>query len=216
TTFGSGQRGDLQAIWAAILLDDEARDVTRASDPSFGKIREPVIRFAHWARNLVPIENAPRSNSLMRNAFETRRLNQQAFHSPSVFNFYRPGYVATGYPSADRDLVNPEMQITFESSLVGYFDLMQDHIERPNRADGYNPDYSSLVGMAHDADALIAHFDRLLTNGVLRDDTRARIKAAIETIALEIGADTEQQRRSERVKTALLWFIASPEFMVQK
>ncbi|MEL7546317.1 MAG: DUF1800 family protein [Pseudomonadota bacterium] len=216
TAFGSGQRGDLQAIWAAILLDVEARDVSRANDPAFGKIREPVIRFAHWARNLVPIENAPRSNSSMRNADQTGNLSQQAFHSPSVFNFYRPGYVASGYPSAAQNLVNPEMQITFESSMVGYFDLMYDQIERTSRTDGYNPDYSGLTGMAHDPDQLINHFDRLLTNGVLQDDTRSRIKAAIETTPLEIGSENEPQSRSERVKTALLWFIASPEFMVQK
>ncbi|MEO1662683.1 MAG: DUF1800 family protein [Pseudomonadota bacterium] len=216
TIYGSGQRGDLKAIWAAILLDTEARDVSRTSDPSFGKIREPVIRFAHWARNLVPIENAPRSSSSMRNADQTSNLNQQAFHSPSVFNFYRPGYVASGYPSAAQNLVNPEMQITFESSLVGYFDLMQDQIARTAREDGYNPDYSGVIGMAHDPDLLINHFDRLLTNSVLQDDTRARIKAAIETTPLEIGADNEQSSRAERVKTALLWFVASPEFMVQK
>ncbi|MEO1311707.1 MAG: DUF1800 family protein [Pseudomonadota bacterium] len=55
--FGSGERGDLRAVWAAILLDEEARDPTYVADPGYGKVREPVVRFAHWARNFVPEAN---------------------------------------------------------------------------------------------------------------------------------------------------------------
>ena len=47
---GQGVRGDLRAVVRAILLDPTARSATRLQDPSWGKLREPVHRFVHWAR----------------------------------------------------------------------------------------------------------------------------------------------------------------------
>src|SRR5205814_8339200 len=48
---GTGQRGDLRATVAAILLDTEARTAARLADPGFGKVREPILRVAHWMRS---------------------------------------------------------------------------------------------------------------------------------------------------------------------
>ncbi|NCS62466.1 MAG: DUF1800 domain-containing protein [Rhodoferax sp.] len=42
---GKGIRGDMAAVWLAILLDDEARSPAGLTDPSFGKLREPMLRF---------------------------------------------------------------------------------------------------------------------------------------------------------------------------
>ncbi|MEO1020789.1 MAG: DUF1800 family protein, partial [Pseudomonadota bacterium] len=49
--FGTGQRGDLRATLAAVLLEP----TTFAEPPAngtimSGKVREPILRFAHWAR----------------------------------------------------------------------------------------------------------------------------------------------------------------------
>ena len=48
---GSGVRGDLRAVWSAVLLDDEARGPAGLSDPNFGKVRELMLRLVHWARS---------------------------------------------------------------------------------------------------------------------------------------------------------------------
>src|SRR6185436_10160450 len=48
---GGGVRGDMKAVLRAILLDPEARDTAgAAAAQSFGKLREPVVRFLNWAR----------------------------------------------------------------------------------------------------------------------------------------------------------------------
>ena len=47
---GSGVRGDLKAVWTAILTDEEARAMPTAADTLFGKMREPIVRFVQWAR----------------------------------------------------------------------------------------------------------------------------------------------------------------------
>ena len=45
---GKGVRGDLAAVWKAILLDTEAR--TASTGPAYGKVREPVVRLANMLR----------------------------------------------------------------------------------------------------------------------------------------------------------------------
>ena len=46
---GSGTRGDLRAVWTAILMDDEARAMPSAADTLKGKLREPVVRHVQMA-----------------------------------------------------------------------------------------------------------------------------------------------------------------------
>ena len=51
-TYGSGQRGDMQAVAAAILLDPEARrgDNPTTAAATDGKLREPVVMEVAVAR----------------------------------------------------------------------------------------------------------------------------------------------------------------------
>lgn len=41
---GSGKYGDLSALAAALLLDDEARSTVLDADPSHGQVREPLVK----------------------------------------------------------------------------------------------------------------------------------------------------------------------------
>ena len=50
---GSGVRGDMKAVVRAILLDDEARSLTVAAQPSFGKLTEPAVRFIQYYRTFT-------------------------------------------------------------------------------------------------------------------------------------------------------------------
>ena len=47
---GAGVRGDLKAVWRAILLDDEAPGAGGLTSTTHGKLREPMIRAFQWAR----------------------------------------------------------------------------------------------------------------------------------------------------------------------
>ena len=46
---GAGVRGDMKAVWRAVLTDPEAL-APPDPDDRFGKLREPVVRFVSWAR----------------------------------------------------------------------------------------------------------------------------------------------------------------------
>ncbi len=66
--YGSGKRGDMQAMIAAILLDPEAR---RGDNPATvvvtdGKLREPVVMIASVARAFHAITDGGRAGKLGR------------------------------------------------------------------------------------------------------------------------------------------------------
>jgi hypothetical protein len=51
-TFGSGKLSDMKAVVAAILLDQEATASTLDADPTYGGIKEPIIKVLHFLRSM--------------------------------------------------------------------------------------------------------------------------------------------------------------------
>ena len=97
---GAGVRGDMKAVLKAVLLNPEARTTSDRS----GKIREPVLRLSALLRGFGYASDSGRYRvGNTDNAGSS--LGQTAMRSPSVFNFYRPGYVAPGTQAAAAGLV---------------------------------------------------------------------------------------------------------------
>lgn len=209
---GGGGRGDMRAVVAAILLDAEARDVARIDDPTFGKLREPVLRFTHWARAFGVDDTDADDISILANTSTPARLNQQAYRSPSVFNFYRPGFVAPGTETADAGLVAPEFQITTGSSITGYANFMASFIFQDVSDENYLPDYSAEIALANDPAALVDRLDRILTYGSLRPEARTKIIDAVSAIQ-----GTNQYPRDEtRVAMAVQMVMTSTDYITQR
>lgn len=114
---GQGVRGDLKATVYAILMDQEARDLTYA--PShFGKLKEPLLQTVQFWRELSAY-----SQSGFFYTWDLASSHGQApLGSPSVFNFYRPDYQPQTL--ADTELVAPEAQIANSVTSIG---LMNYH-----------------------------------------------------------------------------------------
>lgn len=220
STVGTSTRGDLAAVLAAVLFDREARDVASRNDPNFGKVREPVIRFTHWARNAqlnsvsVLGENGLQGHSSLIDAVASSRLSQQAFRSPSVFNFYRPGYVAAGSQTAGANLFAPELQITTTASVTGFANFLQSRIEEGRTDRTFRPAYGPEIGLADNADALVDRLNLTMTAGGMTAETRSAIIAAVNSIP--IRADTAAEDRRRRVNAAFLMTVLSSEFYVQR
>ncbi|MEL7041632.1 MAG: DUF1800 domain-containing protein [Pseudomonadota bacterium] len=224
-TVGSGTRGDMRAVWAAILVDAEYLDPTAVSDPTFGKVREPVIRFTHWARmSDVPTVNLVNGTTtvdgFVLNSQNGDRLGQRPFTSPSVFNFYRPGYVAAGSETAQAGLVAPELQITTTTSVLSYANFMRALVFRDPGAGGSGGtygligDYSEEIALADNPDALIDRLDLLLTAGTMTDDTRRRLRTTIESVGIDASDPAPDLRN--RVQLAMQLVMVSPEYTVQQ
>lgn len=207
---GSGVRGDLKAVLRAILLDPEARDSAGAvANPTFGKVREPVVRFLNWARAWRA--NSPSGLWAIGDLSDpANRLGQSPMRSPSVFNFFRPGYVPPGGPLATAGLTCPELQIANETSVAGYLNFMQRAINGSSVGDVV-ADYSSLLALVNDSRALLAELNLVLAAGQIPPSTLASLQAALDTIAVRTDA-----ARRNRMLAAMLLVLAAPEYIAQK
>jgi len=205
---GAGVRGDLSAVVRAVLTDEEARSVAGLAAPTFGKLREPVLRFVQWAR-AFKATSASTDWTVGNLSDPATRLGQSPLRSPSVFNFFRPGYVPAGTGIAASALLAPEFQLANESSVAGYLNYMQA-VVASGHAD-LKPDYSAELALATDATALLARVDLLLCAGQLQASSRSTILNAINSITA-----TTATGRTNRVYTAVLLVMACPDYLVQR
>nr|WP_315205978.1 DUF1800 family protein [uncultured Albidiferax sp.] len=225
----AGVRGDLRAVWSAILLDEEARGDAGLTAPGFGKLREPMLRLVQWGRTFG-ITSARGSWKIGELTDPASQLGQSPLRSPSVFNFFRPGYVPPGAPWATSRAVAPEFQLVNESSVGGYLNYLQDVLrdgiyvkapEQPqeasnNATNGYDitARYTAELALATDANALVARLNLLLCAGQLSAATRTLVVNALN--ATPVNASSSDAVRRDRVAAAVLLVMASSEYLVQK
>jgi uncharacterized protein (DUF1800 family) len=210
---GTGVRGDLKTTLRAVLLDNEARDAaTAVASPTAGKLREPVLRFAQWAR-ASRVGSASGQWKLGNLSDPAIRLGQSPLHSPSVFNFYRPGYVPPNTAIAGAGQVAPEFQITTESSVAGYLNFMQTAIATANGVAGSDvkPDYAAWLALAGDPTALADELNLVLAANQISAARIAIVRDAVAAMPLGTAAQLQL-----RVQAALLLTLAAPEYLALK
>jgi uncharacterized protein (DUF1800 family) len=205
---GAGVRGDMKAVIRAILTDTEARSDTNLTSANFGKLREPVVRLTNWAR-AFGVTSPSDAWAIGDTSSSINRLAQSIGHSPSVFNFFRPGYTPPNTAISAAGLVAPELQITNEPSVVAYVNYMQTLIQ--SGTGDVKADYTAILTKASDSTALIDEINILLAAGQLSSATVATIKTAVDSIGT-----TTPALLSNRVYTAILLTMASPDYLAQK
>jgi len=224
---GSGVRGDLKAVVRAILTDTEARTPTGTS---YGKVREPVLRLTAWMRAF-----GATSDSGIVKMWPTddpgKQLAQSPLRSPSVFNFYRPGYIAPATETGAKSLTMPELQITNETSVAGYINFMTSTVRYGigqlgvhngvTRAD-VQPNYAPEQALATDSASLVDDVTSKLVGDGAPDSYKAMIRTAVDSIAIPVaktdGSNASQidYAKTVRVNAAVLLCLVSPEFIIQK
>ena len=214
---GQGVRGDMKALIKAILLDPEARNDPSIENPTVGKLREPILRLANWLRAF----GAKSTSGFYRitNLDDPLSgLGQTPMRSPSVFNFYRPGYVPPNSSIASAQLVSPEMQITAETSVVGYLNFMRDAIANGTGSSrDVKGDYANLTTLATTPDQLLDKVNLLLMANQMSSTLRGQIIAAVNSIAIPTTTQTAiDTAKLNRVYMSIYLTMASPEYLVQK
>jgi uncharacterized protein (DUF1800 family) len=205
---GQGVRGDMKAVIKAVLMDEEARAVPAPDNNNAGKLREPVIRLANWMRAFHAHSSSGRF--LVGNTDNTvSSLGQAPMRSPSVFNFYRPDYQPPNSAIFAAGLYAPEMQITEETSVVGYLNYMQNAIQRgTGTGRDITADYTAELALADSPELLLDRVNLLLMQNQMSANLRSKI----------IGAINSNPNNSKLNKVCLAIFLtmASPEYIVQK
>jgi uncharacterized protein (DUF1800 family) len=210
---GAGVRGDMKAVIKAVLLDAEARDAGNLTRAGWGKQREPMLRLMQWARTFG-VTSPGDAWQVPDTSDSAARLGQSPLRAPSVFNFFRPGYVPPGTTIAAQGLTAPEFQLTNESTVAGYLNFMLGVIKsgfNVNNGGLSPPAYTTELALVNDVTALTDRLNLLLAAGQLGAASLASIRTAIATISTGTAAGA-----LNRVCAAVLLTMASPEYLVQK
>ena len=240
TQVGDGRKGDLKATLSAILLDRDNAFESAFRSGVFGKIREPILRFTNWARTFGVNARHPEYVFALYDTSGPDTLNQHPYRSRSVFNFYRPGYIAPNTETGARELTAPELQIVNATSIVGYsnfmsyfifgidpnedneelqafFDVAGADFEEEEALTAFQPNYDRLKAMARNPRQLVRQLDETLTYGTLSIAVKRDIVAAVSAIPVTADEeDTVEDRIDQRVRLAVLMVMTSPDYLVQK
>ena len=206
-------RGDLEAVIKAILLDpslfdEQGRRVGGLDDDAFGKLREPVCRYAQLGR-AFNLQSASGKWSVDTAA---NGLGQVPMMSDSVFNFFQPSYTPPNSGLAEQGLVSPEFQITNESSVISYINFVEAAVNQGigNNAD-LKIDVTPWLSKVGNPSAMVEEMNLLLAAGQLTAETISLIGSLVNKLPF---ATTLQ--RELRIKAAVIAIMVSPQFLVQK
>lgn len=214
---GSGTRGDMGAVVRAILTDTEAR--TLPTSASYGKLREPVIRVTNWIRAFGATSAS--GGYFITSTSSNQSLGQSPLASPSVFNFWRPGFTPPSTTElGSRLLLAPEFQIVDEVTVAGYINTMSSTIDQGiGTATGGIRDvrttYAAETAIADNTTALVDRINLLLLYGQMSSQLRGQIETAVNAISIP-ATGSQDAARLNRVKTAVLFAMASPEYLAQR
>ena len=262
---GDGVRGDLKAVWTALFLDDEARRnflfsastsplPPEPADPNAirnqrgvlnrnirdlnaGKLREPMLRFIQWGRTfgLAPVDPAYQFWKISETSNASNSLGQSPLRSPSVFNFFRPGFIPPSSALAATNMTAPEFQLVNETTVGGYLNFMQDVIRNGFRSyidpavpqasypanNGYKlhsaATYTAELVLATDATALVKRVNVLMAAGQVSEANQTLMITAITSMPINSTiAATLQNQKMDRVAAAVLMVMACSEYLIQK
>ena len=212
---GAGVRGDLKAVITAILLDPEARSsATDFANPQYGKVREALLRYTEWARAFTA-QSRTGSYGIGSTEDPIYGLGQMTLRSPTVFNWFAPGYVPPGTSIEQANLVGPEFQMTNVTTVVGYLNYLQDAIGSGarNGSDIFS-NYGAELSLASNPDALLDRLNLLLMAGEMDTNLRSEILGAVNAIDIPSSGDPTPALTA-RVQTAIYLTMASPAFCAQ-
>jgi uncharacterized protein (DUF1800 family) len=228
---GKGVRGDLAAVFKAILLDTEATSATGLTSTTFGKLREPMVRTAQWARTfkVKSLKGTWKINNPNYSAVDA--LGQSPLQAPSVFNFFRPGYVPPSTAMAFSKATAPEFQLVNESTTASYINYLANFLvngmyvrapelitspENPTPTDGPDivPDYSAELALVGNPSGLINRLNLLLCAGQLSPETVSMMVSAMSFDGTNSGSSDNAKR--SYVAKAIMFVMCCSEYLVQK
>lgn len=227
---GAGVRGDLSAVLKAVLLDPDARGAAGLTSDTFGKLREPMLRVAQWGRTFKLQSHYGTWKANWGNYDPTRDLGQYPLDAPSVFNYFRPGYVPPGTPMAQTGATAPEFQIVNESSVATWANWLVDQLYNgiwvqtpdqpghrvPGAPSGLDitPDYSAEMALVSDTPALVQRLNLLLCAGQL---SQASVDVIVQGLRADrITADANESFKRSHVARALMFVMCCPDYLAQR
>jgi hypothetical protein len=194
-----GERGNLASVIQAILFDSEARLSASEQTESFGKAKDPLLKYVNFSR-LFNVSSY-RDNRL----FLGNRPSQTFLGAQSVFNFFSPTHTPNKL-FADQGLVAPELQVITPETIVSDASLYA-YISTREQLDYWHENHTSEStqkhlnrALTHDLSPLVDRLEASDLNAVIDflDEYMAqgRLSAQAKTELFQHFGPQLQQLRS--------------------
>jgi uncharacterized protein (DUF1800 family) len=202
----------MKEVVKAILLDPEARGNAK-TEPNYGKLREPVQLMTNILRhfNVAGAGANPQSDGNI-NSYAAN-LAQNAFNSPTVFNYYPPDYVVPG-----TTVLGPEFGIYTTGTAIGRANLMNTflfgtirNVALPDSPFGTSinlSEWQALAAADPTGHQLLDALNRKLMHGTMS----AQMKETIRTAVTAVAANDPLRR----ARTAIYLIATSSQYQVQR
>jgi uncharacterized protein (DUF1800 family) len=196
-SYGSGKRGDMQAVAAAILLDDEARrgDSQITAVASDGKLREPVVMMVALARAFHANTDGTGFTG------QSGTMSQSLFNSGSVFNFFPPQSLIPG-----TTLNGPEFAIFNTSTALNRVNFVNTFVYG-KISSTTTVDFTPVIN-AGTPDQMVAWLNNLFLHGTMSSQAQSSIMTALGAVG---STDT-----TNLAKTAIYLVTSSSQYQVQR
>jgi uncharacterized protein (DUF1800 family) len=198
---GNGVRGDMKAVLAAIFTDPEARAGDTDTTADSGHLREPVLWMTEVMRALGYVNVDP-NDFYHRLSDYTGTTNEEPYASPSVFNFFSPGYLIPG-----TELNAPEFAIENTASVTDRQTLADNLVN--NYLISFNVDLSATSALGKLASSPANLVDAL---GVLF--MHGQMDPNIRTITINAVNNISAKNLAQRVRIATYLVITSAQFKI--
>ena len=202
-TYGSGQRGDMQATVAAILLDAEARrgDSPATANANDGKLREPIVMMVSVARAFHAASDG--------SGFESKGagMSQDIFNSGSVFNFFPPTNLIP-----QTTLNGPEFAIFNTNTSLARVNFINS-IAYNGISGNTKLDFSP-VSTAGTPDQMVAWLNNVFLHGTMSDSMKQSMLTAIGAISTATPPSTSDL--TNQAKAAIYLVTSSSQYQVQR
>jgi hypothetical protein len=208
----------MKAVIKAILLDPEARGDVK-TDPTYGKLREPVLYATNICRafNVRSASGTMPSDGYLTGRSEFNGMAEVPFMSPTVFNFSPPGYVVPGTA-----MLGPEFAIMTTGTSIqranfgNRFVFVNPPIaggttDAPN---GTSLDFCDLQALAQadlSGNLLVEELNKRMLHGTMSDAMRTTILTAVQAVPSVTGENFLQ-----RARQAVYLTVTSSQFQVQR
>ncbi len=226
---GAGVRGDMKAVIRAVLLDPEARG-SRKTDPTYGKLREPL----QYLTNFLRIFNVRAGNTTTGNIPATPpascqnrsdgvfnwipfEMGQDVLRPTTVFNYFPPDYVVPG-----TDILGPEFALANTGSSFARnnhilnFAFGSVWLQQPTTADPYpyvpcgtSIDRSEAIAQATadpTGNTLIEWLNTKMMHGTMSEAMKSKIRTAIN---FNVSAEN-------KAKQAIFLVASSSQYQIQR
>lgn len=212
---GAGVRGDMKAIWMAILTDPEAQSDGRYN-AEFGRVRDGFDVYANHIRSFERRGNngyvSPAADGNI--GTYTPDFGPTAFRQqPSIFSAYDPLHVPPALEGS-KDL-SPEMQMWSDVLLLRAMNRLLSAVFNSNPStatpgvDNMQSTFS-MLSLAGTAEALVERVNLLMCGGKMSPALRVDLIANANTIGISTVPLQEARAMSTIVITA-----NSPDYFVQ-